>query len=157
MERMRDGWDVQDYTAGATPFPGHVCNFNCQNNMKLLFSFYRRFQEPGRLINMPGTHTRELQTGRNTQLFYLISKPFLFPEELKNSLDILNIMLNMEIWFYVMHNKIIKLMNSTEGNLIYLRGRFLRGKQFKVPLCRFLCRGLVSVLSQQHISPGCTP
>lgn len=66
-------------------------------------------------------------------------------------------MLNMEIWFYVMHNKIIKLMNSIEGNLIYLRGRFLRGKQFKVPLCRFLCRGLVSVLSQQHISPGCTP
>jgi len=56
----------------------------------------------------------------------------------------------------VIHNKIIKFINSTEGNLIYLRGRFLIGKQFKVTLSHFLSRGLVSVMSR-HICPSSTP
>lgn len=150
------GWDVQDRAAGATPIPGHVCNFNSHNNMKLVFSFYTRFQESERLINMPRTHTREWHTGRNTQFFLLDLKAFLFPEELESLLDILNITLKMEIWFYVIHNKITKLMNSTEGNLIYLKGRFLIGKQFKVTLSHFLSRGLVSVMSQR-ICPSSTP
>lgn len=116
------GWDVQeDHKAGTTPILGHVFNFKSHNNMRLLFSFYRRVQESETLMNMPRTLAREWQMGRNTQFFffYLISKSFLFLVELESSLDILSIMLTMEIWFYVIHNKIIKLMNSTEGSLIY--------------------------------------
>jgi len=149
------GWDVQDRKAGATPIPGHVCNFNSHNNMKLVFSFYRRFQESERLINMPRTH-QGVADWEEYPLFLLDLKAFLFPEELESSLDILNITLKMEIWFYVIHNKIIKFINSTEGNLIYLRGRFLIGKQFKVTLSHFLSRGLVSVMSR-HICPSSTP
>lgn len=153
---MRNGLGCPRPQAGTTPVLGHVFHFKSHNNMKLLFSVYRRVQESETLMNMPRTHAREWPMGRNAQFFfffYLISKSFLFVVELESSLDILSILLTMEIWFYVIYNKIIKLMNSTEGNLIYLRGRVLIGKQCKVPLSYFLSRGRVSVVSQ-HFCPG---
>lgn len=67
------GWDVQeDHKAGTTPILGHVFNFKSHNNMRLLFSFYRRVQESETLMNMPRTLAREWQMGRNTHFFFLL-------------------------------------------------------------------------------------